>query len=487
MSVSLKSLLQIDALPAETANLAVTGLSSDSRAVKPGDLFFALSGSKADGMRFVPEAIARGAVAVVSEQAAPQSSGQAPVIRDANPRRTLALAAARFHGVQPGLCVAVTGTNGKTSVAAFVRQLWQAMGFRAASLGTIGVVGPEGERYLGLTTPDPVELHAILARLAGEERVTHLALEASSHGLAQHRIDGVRLAAGAFTNITRDHLDYHPTFTEYFAAKLRLFGELLPAGAPAVVNADAPQAEVVTAVAAGRGLAVFSVGARGDGLQLLSARRQGFGQRLEIRGRARVHSVALPLVGDFQASNALVAAGLVIATGGDEERVLEALETITGARGRLERVAETEAGAPVFVDYAHTPDALENVLKSLRPYVGRKLAVVFGAGGDRDQGKRPQMGKCAALHADVAYVTDDNPRSEDPARIRAQILAAHPGAVEIADRSQAIRTAVDNLEAGDVLLVAGKGHETGQIVSGVVKPFSDHEVVRKAIGVRHGR
>jgi UDP-N-acetylmuramoyl-L-alanyl-D-glutamate--2,6-diaminopimelate ligase len=372
-------------------------------------------------------------------------------------------------------------------VAAFVRQIWQAMGFRAASLGTIGVIGPEGEQYLGLTTPDPVELHAILARLRQEQEVTHLALEASSHGLAQHRIDGVRLAAGAFTNISRDHLDYHPTADSYFAAKMRLFGELLPAGAPAVVNADGPQAEAVAAVARGRGLAVFSVGAAGQNLKLLSARRQGFGQQLEIRGASRVHSLYLPLVGDFQASNALVAAGLVIATGGGEDRIMQALQTLKGAKGRLERVAETDAGAPVFVDYAHTPDALESVLRSLRPYVRHKLAVVFGAGGDRDPGKRPQMGRAAARHADVAYVTDDNPRNEDPARIRAEILAAHPGAAEIADRAQAIREAIGNLEVGDVLLVAGKGHETGQIVRGTVRPFSDHDTVLKAIGDRHGR
>ena len=484
MPFSLGSLLESDALSAETANIAVTGLAIDSRVVRPGDLFFALSGSKADGMKFVPDAIARGAVAVVSEATAPQRLGQAPVIRDRNPRRTLALAAARFYGAQPAHCVAVTGTNGKTSVAAFVRQIWQAMGVRAASLGTIGVIGPEGERNLGLTTPDPVELHAILARLAREDRVTHLALEASSHGLAQHRIDGVRLEAGAFTNVSRDHLDYHPTFDSYFAAKMRLFGELLPAGAPAVVNADAPQADAVTAVARERGLAVFSVGAAADNLKLLSARRQGFGQQLEIQGGARVHSVYLPLVGDFQASNALVAAGLVIATGGEEGRAMAALAALTGAKGRLERVAETDAGAPVFVDYAHTPDALESVLRSLRPYVRGKLAVVFGAGGDRDPGKRPQMGKAAAVQrrcrlchrrqsqerGSGAHPGRDPRRPSGRRRNRRSGRGHSPGG--------------RNLEAGDVLLVAGKGHETGQIVSGTVKPFSDHDMVRKAIDDR---
>ena len=486
MPCRLSSLLESDTRCAEAADILVGGLASDSRAVKPGDVFFALSGSKAEGMRFVPDAIARGAVAVVSETA-PRGLGNVPVIRSSNPRRALALAAARFHGVQPDHCVAVTGTNGKTSVAAFVRQIWKATGHRAASLGTIGVIGPETERYLGLTTPDPVDLYAILAGLVREQGVTHLALEASSHGLDQYRIDGVRLEAGAFTNISRDHLDYHPTFESYLAAKLRLFGELLPPGAPAVLNADTPQAEAVGAVARGRGLSVYSVGAEGEDLTLLAAARQGFGQQLRIGGRSGVHAVHLPLVGDFQASNALVAAGLVIATGGDEDRTMQALADLEGAKGRLERVGETGTGAPVFVDYAHTPDALESVLKSLRPYVRHKLAVVFGAGGDRDPGKRPQMGRAAARHADVAYVTDDNPRNEDPARIRAAILAGHPGAAEIADRGEAIREAVHNLEAGDVLLVAGKGHETGQIVQGSVRAFSDHDMVRQALGDRHVR
>ncbi len=487
MAFSLKSVLESEALSPEKANVAVTGLACDSRTVKPGDLFFALSGSRADGLRFVPEAIARGAVAVVSEQPAPPGTVQVPFIRDHNPRRTLALAAARFFGIQPDHCVAVTGTNGKTSVTAFVRQIWAAMGLRAASMGTIGVIGPAGESHLSLTTPDPVQLHSMLAQLARGQRVTHLALEASSHGLSQHRIDGVHLEAGAFTNITRDHLDYHPTFDDYLTAKMRLFGELLPPGAPAVVNADEPQAEEAIRIGRRNRLAVFSVGIAGKDLKLVSARRQEFAQQLEVATPSKTHSICLPLVGDFQASNALVAAGLVIATGGEEERVLQVLQTLKGAAGRLERVADTEEGAPIFVDYAHTPDALESVLRSLRPYVKGKLTVVFGAGGDRDPGKRPQMGAAAARWADVAYVTDDNPRSENPAGIRAQILAAHPGAVEIADRAEAIREAVRNLEAGDVLLVAGKGHERGQIVGSTIRPFSDHEMVCKAIDERRGR
>jgi UDP-N-acetylmuramoyl-L-alanyl-D-glutamate--2,6-diaminopimelate ligase len=486
MLFSLGSLLESDALSGAAANVRISGLASDSRKVRPGDLFFALGGSTADGSKFVPEAIARGAAAVVSQNEFLQDL-QVPVIRDGNPRRALALAAARFYGVQPRHCIAVTGTNGKTSVTAFVRQIWQEMGFRAASLGTIGIITPEGESGLRLTTPDPVELHAILARLSEQDRITHLALEASSHGLSQHRIDGIRLEAGAFTNISRDHLDYHPTFDHYLAAKLRLFGELLPVSAPAVVNADAERSDAVTAAARARGLKVFTVGMAGKNLRLASVRRQGFGQQLAIEGASGAHSIRLPLVGDFQASNALVAAGLVIATGGEEHRVVQALGKLKGAKGRLERVGETAAGAPIFVDYAHTPDALASVLKSLRPYVRNRLAVVLGAGGDRDPGKRPQMGEAAARHADVVYVTDDNPRNEDPARIRAAILAAHPDAAEIPDRAEAIRVAVGNLESGDLLLVAGKGHETGQIVGGTVRPFSDHDVVREAINDRHGR
>jgi UDP-N-acetylmuramoyl-L-alanyl-D-glutamate--2,6-diaminopimelate ligase len=487
MPPSLRSLLDGDGLTAGTADIAVTGLASDSRRVKAGDLFFALSGARADGAKFVPEAIAKGASAVVVERGMAADGWQVPVIGADNPRRALAIAAARFHGRQPRHCVAVTGTNGKTSVASFVRQIWQSMGLSAASLGTIGVVGPNGEESLGLTTPDPVELHAILARLAGEQAVSHLALEASSHGLAQHRLDGVHIEAGAFTNISRDHLDFHPTFEDYFAAKMRLFAELLPAGAPAVVNADADRAQEVAAIARRRGLKPFLVGRSGGPLKLRSVGRRGLGQRLDIDAAGTTHSILLPLVGDFQAANALVAAGLVIATGGGEEPTLQALERLQGAKGRLERIGETDAGAVVFIDYAHTPDALQSVLQSLRPYVRGKLSVVFGAGGDRDPGKRPQMGRAAAKYADVAYVTDDNPRNEEPALIRAAILAGHPGATEIADRAEAIRAAVEGLEAGDVLLVAGKGHETGQIVKGMVRPFSDHEVVRKAIEEGRGR
>jgi UDP-N-acetylmuramoyl-L-alanyl-D-glutamate--2,6-diaminopimelate ligase len=486
MPMSLGALLGRNAdLSDAQAKIEIGGLASDSRKVKPGDVFFALAGTRADGGEFIGEAVAKGAAAVVS--AGEGSSLDVPFIRDANPRRLLALAAARFHRHQPEICVAVTGTNGKTSVVSFVRQIWQAMGFRAASLGTVGIVGPRGEEYLSHTTPDPVELHAILARLGREERVSHLALEASSHGLAQFRLDGVKLSAGAFTNITRDHLDYHASFEAYFLAKMRLFEELLPHGAPAVIHADSLEAAHVVELTRKRGLRCFTIGEKGSDLRLVARKQEGLGQVLHIEAPGGAHSVLLPLAGDFQAFNALVAAGLVIAMGGPEERTLKVLEGLKGAKGRLERVATTGAGAPIFVDYAHTPDALETVLKALRPYARNRLIAVFGCGGDRDKGKRPQMGEVVRRLADVGYVTDDNPRSEDPARIRAEIIEAFPEAIEIGNREEAIHRAVRSLRAGDLLLIAGKGHETGQTIGSVVKPFSDHEVVRAAVEERaHG-
>ena len=479
MTVSLARLVRSDAgLPHDAGSIAIHGLTADSRQVKPGFVFAALPGTAADGAKFIPQAIAAGAVAIVAG-AGVETRG-VPVIASSNPRRLFALMAARFFGRQPDLVVAVTGTNGKTSVAAFVREIWSSMGFRAASLGTIGVVSPAGTVELQHTTPDPVKLQEIAAGLA-EDHVEHLVLEASSHGLAQYRLDGLRMAAGAFTNITRDHLDYHPTFEDYFNAKMRLFEELLQPGSPAVINMDTPHGGGVLARAHGHGLKDFTVGREGTALRLLSAERDGFGQRLDVQGPARRHSILLPLVGDFQASNALVAAGLVIATGGEEALAMHALESLKGAKGRLDLVARATNGAPIFVDYAHTPDALENAIVALRPYVKAKLAVVFGCGGDRDKGKRPQMGAIAARLADIAYVTDDNPRNEDASDIRSQVLAGAPGAIEIGNRGQAIRAAVDALAPGDVLLVAGKGHEEGQKIGKTVIPFSDHEAVKAAI------
>jgi UDP-N-acetylmuramoyl-L-alanyl-D-glutamate--2,6-diaminopimelate ligase len=479
MSAMLAKLVGTDvALPEAAGLLLVAGLTADSREVEPGFVFAALPGTKVDGAKYIGQAFARGASVVIANEGSYSGSGL--VIETANPRQLFARMAARFFGKQPDLAVAVTGTNGKTSVAAFVRQIWQSMGFRAASIGTIGVVGPSGSEYLAHTTPDPVQLHRLLAKLA-EEHVEHLALEASSHGLAQHRLDGVRFAAAGFTNLSRDHLDYHATLEEYFGAKMRLFEELLPMGAPAVINADGPFSADVTARAKARGLKVFSIGKLGTELKLLSAQKDGFGQHLELQGEHKTHSVYLPLVGEFQTSNALVAAGLVLATGGEEVLVMHALESLQGAKGRLDLVGKSKTGASIFVDYAHTPDALENAIVSLRPYTDGKLVVVFGCGGDRDKGKRPQMGAIAAKHADRIIVTDDNPRSEDAKIIRAEILVACPGAREVGDRAKAIRAGVDGLNAGDVLLVAGKGHEEGQTVGTKVIPFSDHEAVRAAI------
>jgi UDP-N-acetylmuramoyl-L-alanyl-D-glutamate--2,6-diaminopimelate ligase len=479
-SLDLREMLGADGASAP-AGIRVTGLSADSRRVKSGDVFFALAGSKTDGRRFLADAAGHGAVALVGEGARPEGlASNVPYIGVSDARAALARAAARFYPRSPATIVAVTGTNGKTSVASFVRQIWTRLGQAAASIGTIGLVAPSGETPGNLTTPDPVFLHELMDKLAGEG-VTHLAMEASSHGLEQRRLDGVRLAAGAFTNLTRDHLDYHRTLEAYRAAKLRLFDTLLPAGAAAVVDADQPEASAVAAIAEKRKLHFFGIGRAGRDLTLLDSSREGFAQSLRVRAAGKERHVKLPLVGAFQVSNALVAAGLAIATGTAAEDALRPLESLKGASGRLEFVGEKN-GAPVFVDYAHTPDALANALDALRPYASARLLVVFGAGGDRDAGKRPLMGAAAAARADRVIVTDDNPRSEDPAAIRKAILQAAPIAVEIGDRGEAIRTAVNELKRGDVLLVAGKGHETGQIVGDRTLPFSDQAAVRAALG-----
>jgi UDP-N-acetylmuramoyl-L-alanyl-D-glutamate--2,6-diaminopimelate ligase len=403
-----------------------------------------------------------------------------PFIAVANPRRALALAAARFFPAQPATIVAVTGTSGKTSVAAFTRQIWSSQGLSAASIGTIGVVSPNGEQYGSLTTPDPIELHRTLDALVGEG-VTHLAMEASSHGLDQHRLDGVRVTAGAFTNLSRDHLDYHPTMEAYLAAKLRLFSDLIPPGGTAVINADDCYSGQVIEAAKARGLNVLTIGERADGIRLVDGAIEGFGQRVTFAYAGKHYRVKLPLVGNFQVQNVAVSAGLVLATGGGPDRVFAALENLQGAKGRLE-LAGTSHDAPVFIDYAHKPDALQKTIEALRPYTRSQLIVVFGCGGDRDKGKRPIMGRIAHEHADRVIVTDDNPRSENPAAIRGEILASAPRAEEIGDRGEAIRTAISRLQPGDVLLIAGKGHETGQIVGNRVLDFSDHAAVAAALG-----
>ncbi len=463
---------------AQHAGVAVTGLAVDSRTVKPGDVFFALSGVKTDGARFVDQAIASGAVAVVAERV-PQTKTQIACIAVSNPRRALARSAARFFSRQPATIAAVTGTSGKTSVAAFTRQIWERLGYASASIGTIGLVSPTRTIYGSLTTPDPIALHRSLNELANEG-VTHLALEASSHGLDQFRLDGVRVNAGAFTNLSRDHMDYHPSVAHYLAAKLRLFTDLVVDGGTAVIDADHEHSDAVIEAARARKLKVFTVGRRGDAIKLVDAVIDGFAQTLTIEYDGRPRKLHLPLVGEFQIENALVAAGLAIATGGDAERVFAALEHLQGAPGRLDLVGERN-GAPIFVDYAHKPDALAKALEALRPYAKRKLVVVFGAGGDRDTGKRPLMGAIAAQYADSVIVTDDNPRSENPASIRAAILTEAKGAKEIGDRAEAIRMAVAGLQKGDALLIAGKGHETGQIVGDKVLPFSDHEAAAAAL------
>jgi UDP-N-acetylmuramoyl-L-alanyl-D-glutamate--2,6-diaminopimelate ligase len=461
----------------------VTGVTSDSRKVAPGMVFVAVSGSKADGASYAADAASRGASAIVAAKSASIGAPAAPVILVDDPRLALAKLAARIFPRQPETMVAVTGTSGKTSVAAFTRQIWEQGGHAAASIGTTGVVAPGRNDYGSLTTPDPVELHKLLTELA-DAGVTHASMEASSHGLDQRRLDGVKLAAGAFTNLGRDHMDYHPTVEDYLRAKLRLFDTLLPKGAPAVIFADDRWSQPAIDAAKAAGLDVLTVGRHGDFLTLKRVEHERFRQRAEIVAGGQLHEIDLPLAGDFQIFNALVSAGLAAATGTPVAKALAALEHLKGAPGRLDLVGTTPAGAPVYVDYAHKPDALENVLASVRPFTTGRVVVVFGCGGDRDRGKRPIMGEIATRLADLVIVTDDNPRSEVPAEIRKAILAAAPGAIEIGDRHKAIEEAVAALHAGDTLIVAGKGHEEGQTIGSETFPFSDHEEVRKALGGR---
>jgi UDP-N-acetylmuramoyl-L-alanyl-D-glutamate--2,6-diaminopimelate ligase len=460
--------------------LDIHGITADSRTVKTGFLFAAVPGTKADGLAFLPQALAAGARAVMAERAPPAPlPGHVAFVEVPNVRRALALAAAKFHPRQPTTIAAVTGTSGKTSVAAFTRQIWARLGHVAASMGTVGVVTPTREIYGSLTTPDPVGLHRTLDDLVAEG-VTHLALEASSHGLEQHRLDCVRVGIAAFTNISRDHLDYHGTIEAYFEAKMLLFERLASADGTAVVVTDNEFGPEVASRARRRGLRVIEVGRNGRDVRLIECAIDGFSQLLAIAHAGKTYRLHLPLVGAFQVENALVAAGQALAAGDDPTGVFAALEGLIGAKGRLELVG-SKAGAPIFVDYAHKPDALAKALEALRPYVGHRLVIVFGAGGDRDAGKRPLMGAIAAEKADQVIVTDDNPRSEDPAAIRAAIMKSAPGAGEVPDRNEAIRRAVAELEPGDVLLIAGKGHETGQIIGHKIVPFSDHEAVAAAL------
>ncbi len=465
----------------------IVGLTADSRAVLPGFLFAALPGAKLDGRAFAGEAASRGAAAILTDDAAalnlaPYQRAQVAIVTDANPHRRLARLAARFYRRQPRTIAAITGTNGKTSVAHFTREIWTAVGLSAASLGTLGLVTPAGRRTGALTTPDPIALHRDLAALC-DAGIEHLAVEASSHGLAQFRLDGLSVAAAAFTNLTRDHLDYHHDMAGYLAAKERLFTSLLGFARPAILNRDSGEFAHLAALCGDHGHPVLGYGADPAAeLRLVAARPCERDQELVLEIFGRRHDLRLPLLGQFQALNALAALGLAIATGVPVEAAIAALARLTGVPGRLQFVAETALGAPIVVDYAHTPDALGAVLAALRPHAAGRLVVLFGCGGDRDPGKRPLMGRVAAGIADQVYVTDDNPRGEDPAAIRHATLVGAPGAIEIGDRRRAIEVAIGGLGAGDLLVIAGKGHETGQIVGGQTIPFDDAEIAGEIAG-----
>jgi UDP-N-acetylmuramoyl-L-alanyl-D-glutamate--2,6-diaminopimelate ligase len=454
----------------------VTGFAIDHRKVAPGSVFGAFMGAVANGEEFIPQAIDRGAVAVVARPKAEVVG--VPLIGDDNPRRRFAELAAKFYAPYPDTIVAVTGTNGKTSTVEMTRQIWRMSGHRSASIGTLGVTTSDDQVKTGLTTPDIV---TFLSNMAGLKRMgtTHVAYEASSHGLHQHRAEGVPLAAAAFTNFSRDHLDYHATMDEYFEAKMRLFDELLPPGSPAVIWTDDGKSDEVIERARKRSHRLLTVGRKGDTIRLVEQSPSPLGQSLLLEHDGKSHRLALPLIGAYQASNVLTAAGLVLATGGEWAPTFSAMQRVAPVRGRLERAVISRAGVPVYIDYAHTPDALEAAVAALRPHVEGRLIIVFGAGGDRDRGKRPEMGAVAARLADLVIVTDDNPRSEDPALIRADILAGAKDATEVAGRREAIAEAIRIAAAGDIILIAGKGHETGQIVGNRVLPFDDALVARE--------
>ena len=466
--------------------LAISGLASNSREVGPGFLFAALPGVKDNGQHYVDAAVAAGAVAVIGPEGTTAPAG-IPIITVADPRRALALIAARFHAPAPAVIAAVTGTNGKTSVAHFTRALWTTLGWRAASIGTLGIITSDAAPLPSLTTPDPITLHHALADLA-RRNIGHVAMEASSHGIDQRRLDGVTLRAAAFTNFSHEHLDYHGSLEAYFAAKARLFDELLPSGAAAVLNADAQNLDPIAAIAKQRGHRLIRYGASDlADLRLIARTPHPTGQTLTLSVFGKTMRIDLPLVGGFQADNALAALGLAIGAGADTTKALQGLSQLPAAPGRLQWVATTPSGGAVYVDYAHKAEALETVLGTLRPFTQNKLWVVFGCGGDRDRAKRPMMGAIASRLADVVIVTDDNPRTEDPAAIRAAVLAGcQAGAREIGDRAVAIAEAVSCLQAGDVLVIAGKGHEQGQIIGAVTRPFDDATQARAAVSSLEG-
>ncbi|MFZ3485264.1 UDP-N-acetylmuramoyl-L-alanyl-D-glutamate--2,6-diaminopimelate ligase [Sphingomonas sp. 3-13AW] len=457
----------------------VTGFAIDHRKVAPGTIFGAFEGATVNGEDFIPAAIAAGAIAVVAR---PEAVVQGALhIADRNPRERFARLAAAFFAPFPETAVAVTGTNGKTSTVELTRQLWRMQGHHAASIGTLGVTTADDRVSTGLTTPDIVTFLSNVAGLA-REGVTHLAFEASSHGLSQYRTEGVPVRAAAFTNLSRDHLDYHGDMATYFTAKLRLFSEVLDPDGTAVVWVDDPYSDRVIDLVRMRGNRLLTVGQHGETLRLVGRDPTLLGQALTIEAEGATHKVNLPLIGAYQAANALTAAGLVLATGGDLKATLAGLSRLQPVRGRLERAVITRSGAPVYVDYAHTPDAIEAAIAALKPHAAGRLIVVVGAGGDRDTGKRKPMGAAAAAGADVVIVTDDNPRGEDPARIRAQVLEGAPGAREIGGRRDAIAAAIAEAGPEDIVLLAGKGHEQGQIVGDLVLPFDDVAVARECAG-----
>ncbi len=469
---------------------ALSGLTADSRAVRAGMLFAALPGTATHGANYIATALDQGATAILTDAAGARlaaellADSETALIVAEDPRATFACAAALWFGAQPDTMVAVTGTNGKTSVATFIRQIWMTLGHTAINIGTTGIEGA-WEAPSSHTTPDAVTLQKLLAAAAADG-VTHAAMEASSHGLDQRRMDGVRLKAAGFTNLTQDHLDYHGTMEAYFDAKAQLFTRLLPDDGVAVINLNGARGADMAALAAERGLRTLTVGHGEADLHIAGQRYDAKGQDLRLIWQGQPYQVRLNLIGGFQAENVAVAAGLAIAAGDTPTAVFAALPHLTGVRGRMQLAATRQNGASVFVDYAHTPDAIETALKALRPHVMGRIIIAFGAGGDRDRTKRPLMGAAARAHADVLYVTDDNPRSEDPAAIRAAILAACPDANEVGDRAEAILRAVDALQPGDALLIAGKGHETGQIIKGDVYPFDDVEQASVAVAALDG-
>ena len=491
MGTRSKTLSQLALTARGGVNPVITGLAVDSRDVQDGYLFAALPGTRVHGGEFIPFALRMGAAAILTDAKGAEiatsdlAGSDAALIVVEDPRQALAGCAALWFGAQPQTIVAVTGTNGKTSVATFVRQIWTELGHEAVNLGTTGVEGA-WTAPLAHTTPEPITLHRCLSQ-AAEHGITHAAMEASSHGLEQRRLDGVHLAAAGFSNFTQDHLDYHETFEAYFAAKAGLFDRVLPQDGTAVINLSDPKGARIRRIAEDRGQAVLSVGLGGADLCLMNQRFDATGQDLRFSWMGKTHMARLNLIGGFQAENVLLACGLVIAAGDDPDRVFETLPHLTTVRGRMQLAATRENGAAVFVDYAHTPDAVATALKAMRPHVMGRLIAIVGAGGDRDATKRPLMGKAAADHADVVFVTDDNPRSEDPATIRSAVLLGAPEATEVGDRAEAILRGIDALQPGDALLIAGKGHETGQIVGDQVLPFDDVEQASISVAALDGR